>query len=96
MSAIFDKDPEEIPSGVTANPDYDTMAPLLHAIKDAQDAIQEGYVTAIATHLYAMEVSKPEPVNMPKPDYEQIAKDCVARARETAPYLLQELNSVPT
>lgn len=50
---------------------------------------------ALAIQLYALEVSKPVPVNEPeaKPDYEAIAKECVEKAELTAPYLFNELEN---
>lgn len=101
MSAIFDKDPEEqelrwrdkrrgILEDGTVHPN------CIDKAKSYFDGLLKVWEGRLALQLYAQEVSKPEPVNMPKPDYEQIAKDCVARAKETAPYLLQELGSVPT
>jgi hypothetical protein len=49
---------------------------------------------AIAIQLFSHAVSKPIPVNEPdKPDYEAIAKECHARAKETAPYLMKELSN---
>jgi hypothetical protein len=50
---------------------------------------------AIAIQLFSHAVSKPIPVNEPdaKPDYEAIAKECHARAKETAPFLMKELSN---
>lgn len=50
---------------------------------------------AMAIHLFTLAVSKPIPVNEPesKPDYEAIAKECHARAKETAPFLMKELSN---
>ena len=45
----------------------------------------------IAIHLYAVEVAKPVGFNDTQPDWEAIAKACVTKARETAPYLLAAL-----
>jgi hypothetical protein len=49
---------------------------------------------AIAIQLFSHAVSKPIPVNEPdKPDYEAIAKECHAKAKETAPFLMKELSN---
>jgi hypothetical protein len=50
---------------------------------------------AIAIQLFSHAVSKPIPVNEPEsqPDYEAIAKECHARAKETAPFLMKELSN---
>lgn len=48
---------------------------------------------ALAIHLFALAVSKPYPVNAEPQDLEAIAKECVAKAEETAPYLVKELSN---
>src|SRR5690606_26128424 len=106
MSAIFDREPKGyVQPTVTLT--EEEKAKIEEAVKNHKwefaDIIEEPSVVitpapviSIATALYAQEVSKPVPVNADSlPDYQQIAKDCVERAKETAPYLLRELGLLP-
>lgn len=63
---------------------------LAEAKKTAETFVRE----MVAIHLFALAVSKPYPVNAEPQDFEAIAKECVAKAKETAPYLMKELSNV--
>lgn len=74
------------------NDDYD-----LNLTVDQQGYLLENRVDDIASRLFAQACSRPIPVNEPeaKPDWAEVAKECVERAREVTPYLLRELGLLP-
>jgi hypothetical protein len=65
----------------------------LSCAQEIEEEQNQEMAIALAIHLFALAVSKPHPVNAEPQDYEAIAKECVAKAQETASYLVKELSN---